>query len=141
VSDIKMKDILSEMAGELAGTWVIIVADNDGMLLSSWDSPDNKLPPETLGGFIQTVNDAINAFKQSTTGFGKLDDVIFSMGFSAMVIKPIADGACFIVVNAPKAVPLAMIRMAVKNYAPKLEQVLPGYESLPSRTGMGTVVR
>jgi predicted regulator of Ras-like GTPase activity (Roadblock/LC7/MglB family) len=141
VPDIKMKDILSEMAGELAGTWVIIVADNDGMLLSSWSSPDNKLPPEMLAGFIQTINEAIDAFKQSTAGSDKLDDVIFSTAFSYQVIKPIADGSCFMVVNAPKAVPLGMIRMAVKNYAPKLEQVLPGYESLPSRTGMGTVVR
>jgi predicted regulator of Ras-like GTPase activity (Roadblock/LC7/MglB family) len=137
--DMMMKDILSEMAGGLAGTWVIIVADNDGMLLSSWDSPDNKLPPETLGGFIQTVNDAINAFKQSTTGFGKLDDVIFSMGFSAMVVKPIADGACFIVVNAPKTVPLGMIRMAANNYAPRLEQALPGHQPMPRRDGMGTI--
>jgi predicted regulator of Ras-like GTPase activity (Roadblock/LC7/MglB family) len=140
VPDIKMKDILSEMAGELAGTWVIIVADNDGMLLSSWSSPDNKLPPEMLAGFIQTINEAIDAFKQSTAGFGKLDDVIFSTDFSYQVIKPIADGACFMVVNAPKTVPLGMIRMAVKNYTPRLEQVLPGYESLPSRNGMGTVV-
>lgn len=113
--DIKMKDILSEMAGGLAGTWVIIVADNDGMLLSSWDSPDNKLPPEMLGGFIQTINEAIDAFKQSTTEFGKLDDVIFSTAFSYQVMKPIADGACFMVINAPKTVPLGMIRMAANN--------------------------
>ena len=71
--DMKMQDVLSEMAGEIAGTWVIIVADNDGMLLSFWNSPDNKLPPEALGGFIQTVNSAIDAFKQSTAGFGMLN--------------------------------------------------------------------
>lgn len=44
MADTKMKDVLSEMAGELEGTWVIVVADSDGMLLSSWSSPDNKLP-------------------------------------------------------------------------------------------------
>jgi predicted regulator of Ras-like GTPase activity (Roadblock/LC7/MglB family) len=137
--NLNVKELLSEMAGGLAGTWVIIIADNDGMLLSSWDSPDNKLPPEILGGFIQTVHEAINAFKQSTTGFGKLDDVIFSMGFSSMVVKPIADGACFMVVNAPKTVPLGMIRMAANNYAPRLEQALPGYEPMPRRDGMGTI--
>jgi len=138
--DMKMKELLSEMAGGLAGIWVVIVADNDGMLLSSWDSPDNKLPPEMLGGFIQTINEAIDAFKQSTTEFGKLDDVIFSTAFSYMVIKPIADGACFMVVNAPKTVPLGLIRMATKNYTPRLEQALPGHETLPRRDGMGTVV-
>jgi len=117
-----------------------VVADNDGMLLSFWASPDNKLPPEMLGGFVQTINEAIDAFKQSTTDFGKLDDVIFSMGFSSIVIKPIADGACFMLVNAPKTVPLGMIRMATNNYAPRLEQALPGHGALPNRNGMGTVV-
>ena len=76
----------------------------------------------------------------STTEFGKLDDVIFSTAFSYQVIKPIADGTCFMVVNAPKTVPLGMIRMAANNYAPKLEKALPGYESLPRRDGMGTIV-
>ena len=138
--ETKMKEVLSEMAGGLAGTWVIIVADNDGMLLSSWESPENKLPPEMLGGFIQTINDAIDSFKQSTTGSGKLDDVIYSTAFSYQVIKPIADGSCFMVVNAPKTVPLGMIRMSCNNYAPRLAQALPGQESLPRRDGMGTVV-
>jgi len=138
--DLKLKDILSEMAGELSGTWVIIVADSDGMLLSSWASPENKLPPEMMGGFITTINESINAFKQSTAGSGSLDDVIFSMGFSSIVIKPIADGECFMVVNAPKTVPLGMIRMAANNYAPKLEQSLPGYEALLNRDSLKTVV-
>jgi predicted regulator of Ras-like GTPase activity (Roadblock/LC7/MglB family) len=139
--DTKMKDLLSEMAGELGGIWVTIIADNDGMLVSSWTSPENKLPPEMLGGFIQTINEAIDSFKQSTTGFGKLDDVIFNMGFSSIVIKPIAEGTCFMVVNGPRTVPLGMIRMAANNYAPKMEQALPGREVLPNRDGMGTIVR
>ncbi len=137
---IQMKDLLSEMASGLSGTWMIIVADNDGMLLSFWETPENKLPPEMMGGFIQTINGAIDAFKASTTGFGQLDDVIYSMGFSSIVIKPIADGACFMVVNAPRSVPLGMIRMAANNYAPRLEQALPGHEPVPRRDGMGTIV-
>lgn len=138
--DIRLKEILTDMSEGLAGVWVIVVADNDGMLLSFWASPENKLPPEMLGGFIQTINEAIEAFKQSTTGFGKLDDVIFSMGFSSITVKPIADGSCFMVVNAPKNVPLGMVRMACNNYAPRLAQALPGQEPLPRRDGMGTVV-
>ena len=138
--DVKMNEILAEMASGLSGIWVIIVADYDGILLSSWASPENKLPPEMMGGFVQTINEAIAAFKQSTTEFGKLDDVIFTMGFSSIVIKPIADGSCFMVVNAPKEVPLGMIRMACNNYAPRLEQALPGQEPSPRRDGMGTVV-
>jgi predicted regulator of Ras-like GTPase activity (Roadblock/LC7/MglB family) len=67
----------------------------------------------------------------STTEFGKLDDVIFSTAFSYWVIKPIADGACFMVVNAPKTVPLGMIRMAAKNYTPRLEQALPATRHCP----------
>ena len=138
--DLQMKEILTEMAGGLEGTWVIIVADTDGMLLSSWEAPTNKLPPEGFGGFITTINSSIDAFRQSTSGFGKLDDVIFAMGFSSLVIKPIADGACFMLVQAPKTVPLGMIRMAANNYAPKLEQALPGHGAVPRRDGMGNIV-
>jgi predicted regulator of Ras-like GTPase activity (Roadblock/LC7/MglB family) len=138
VPDLKLNDVLAEMAGGLAGTWVIVVADNDGMLLASWASPENLLPPEQLGGFIVTINSAIDSFKQSTTDFGKLDDVIFSMGFSSLVIKPIADGSCFMVVQAPRTVPVGMIRMAANNYASKLELALPGHGS--RRDGMGTIV-
>jgi predicted regulator of Ras-like GTPase activity (Roadblock/LC7/MglB family) len=140
MSDKKMKDILSEMAGELSGTWSAVVADNDGMLLSFWVATENKIPPEAMGGFVNTINMTIDAFKQSTAGFGKLEDVIFSTAFSYLVIKPIADGSCFIVVNAPKSVPLGMIRMAVNNYAPRLEQALPGHEALLNRDNIGTVV-
>jgi predicted regulator of Ras-like GTPase activity (Roadblock/LC7/MglB family) len=138
--EMKLKELLSEMAGELAGAWVIIVADSDGMLLSFWASPENKLPPEMLGGFVQTITGTIDSFKQSTTGFGEIDDIIYSMGFSAIVIKPMAQGSCFMVVQAPKTVPVGMIRMASNNYAPRLEQALPGHEPLPNRNGMGTVV-
>ena len=138
--DINMKDLLSEMASRLSGTWQIVVADNDGMLLSFWEAPENKVPPEAMGGFVNTINMTIDAFKQSTAGFGKVDDVIFSTAFSYQVINPIADGACFIVVSSPKTVPLGMIRMACNNYMLKLEQSLPGYEPLPRRDGMGTIV-
>jgi predicted regulator of Ras-like GTPase activity (Roadblock/LC7/MglB family) len=135
-----MKEILAEMANGLAGTWMIIVADNDGMLLSSWESPENKLPPELMGQFILAINGAITAFSASTSGFGKLDDVIYSTAFSYQVIKPIADGACFMLVNAPKTVPLGMIRMSCHNYTPRLEAALPGNQPLPRRDGMGTAV-
>jgi predicted regulator of Ras-like GTPase activity (Roadblock/LC7/MglB family) len=138
--DVKMNDLLAEMASGISGTWQIVIADNDGMLLSFWEAPENKVPPEMMGGFINTINMTIDAFKQSAAGFGKIDDVIFSMGFSTIVIKPMADGACFMVINAPKTVPLGMIRMAANNYAPKLEQSLPGHEPLPRRDGMGTIV-
>jgi predicted regulator of Ras-like GTPase activity (Roadblock/LC7/MglB family) len=138
--DIKLQSVLSDMAAELTGTWIIVLADTDGMLLSSWQSPENKIPPEAMGGFINTINMTIDAFEQSTTGFGKLDDVILNMGFSSIVIKPIADGECFMVVNAPKSVPLGMIRMASNNYVSRLEQALPGHETLPRPNGIGTVV-
>ena len=138
--DLRMKELLTEMSGGLAGTWVIVVADNDGMLLSSWESPENKLPPEQMGGFILTIHSAIDAFKQSTSGFGKLDDVIFTLGFSTILIKPIADASCFMVVMSPKSVPLGMMRMAANNYALKLDQALPGHETMPRRDGMGTIV-
>ena len=138
--DITMKDILSEMARGLAGTWVVMVADRDGMVLSSWESADNRVSPEAFGGFIQIINGAINAFKSSAVGFTKLDDVTFATPFTYMIAKPIADGTCFLFVSAPKTVPLGMIRMACTNFAPRLELSLPGRQPLPNRDGMGTIV-
>jgi predicted regulator of Ras-like GTPase activity (Roadblock/LC7/MglB family) len=138
--DMNMKDILSEMARGLTGTWVVMVADSDGMVLSSWESPDNRVSPDAFGGFIQIINGAINAFKASAVGFTKLDDVTFATPFTYMIAKPIADGACFLFVSAPKTVPLGMIRMACTNFGPRLEQALPGRAPLPRSDGMGTVV-
>jgi predicted regulator of Ras-like GTPase activity (Roadblock/LC7/MglB family) len=138
--DNTIKDILSEMARGLAGTWIVMVADSDGMVLSSWESSDNRVSPEAFGGFIQIINGAINAFKQSSVGFTKLDDVTFATPFTYMIAKPIADGACFIFVSAPKTVPLGMIRMSCTNFAPRLESALPGRGTLPKRDGMGTIV-
>jgi len=138
--DVNMKDILSEMARGLAGTWVVMVADRDGMVLSSWESADNRVSPEAFGGFIQIINGAINAFKSSAVGFTKLDDVTFATPFTYMIAKPIADGTCFLFVSAPKTVPLGMIRMACTNFAPRLELSLPGRQPLPNRDGMGTIV-
>jgi hypothetical protein len=117
-----------------------MVADSDGMVLSSWESPENRVSPESFGGFIQIINGSINAFKQSTVGFTKLDDVTYATPFTYMLAKPIADGSCFLFVSSPKSVPLGMIRMACANYAPRLEQALPGQGSLPRRDGMGTIV-
>jgi hypothetical protein len=128
------------MAWGLAGTWVVMVADSDGMVLSSWESPDNRVSPDLFGGFIQIINATIIQFKASAVGFTKLDDVTFATPFTYMIAKPIADGACFLFVSAPKTVPLGMIRMACTNFAPRLEQSLPGHEALPRRDGMGTIV-
>lgn len=138
--DIKMKDILSEMARGLAGTYIVMVADNDGMLLASWESPENRIPPESFGGFIQIINGSINAFKQSAVGFTKLEDVTYTTPFTYMLAKPIAEGACFLFISAPRTVPLGMIRMACANFAPRLEQSLPGRETSVRSDGMGTIV-
>jgi len=135
-----MKDILAEMARGLAGTWVVMVADSDGMVLSSWASSDNRIDPEAFGGFIQIINATIVQFKASAVGFTKLDDVTFATPFTYMIAKPIANGACFLFVSAPKTVPLGMIRMSCANFAPRLESALPGYGSSPKRDGMGTIV-
>jgi predicted regulator of Ras-like GTPase activity (Roadblock/LC7/MglB family) len=140
MTDVRMKDILSDMAMGLTGTWLIMVADNDGMLLSSWESPENGVHPESFGGFIQLINGTINAPKKSSVGFTRLDDVIFSTPSTYMMIKPIADGACFLIVNAPRSVPLGMIRMACTSFAPRLEQSIPGREPLPHNDGKEIIV-
>ncbi len=138
--EVTMKDILSEMARGLAGTWVVMVADSDGMVLSSWESADNRINPEAFGGFIQIINATIIQFKASAVGFTKLDDVTFATPFTYMIAKPIAEGACFLFVSAPKTVPLGMIRMSCANFAQRLENALPGHGALPKIDGMETII-
>ena len=137
MQDVTMKDILSEMARGLAGTWVLMVADSDGMVLSSWASSDNRIDPEAFGGFIQIINATIIQFKASAVGFTKLDDVTFATPFTYMIAKPIAEGACFLFVSAPKTVPLGMIRISLATYAPRLELALPGHEAIFKIDGNG----
>jgi len=144
VSVATIKDILTQMAkglvgpGELGGPWVVMVADSDGIVLSAWESQDNKISPETFGGFIQIINYANNAFKSSSAvGFTKIDDITVATPFTYMIVKPIAGGACFIFVSTPKSVPLGMIRIALANYAPRLELALPGNEVIFKSDGNG----
>ena len=127
---VTMKDILSEMASGLTGIRLLTVTDSDCMVLAYWESPENKVSPEALGGFIQQINHTINTFKQSANGSSKLDDVILGTSLSYMMIKPICNGACFVVAEAPRTAPLGSIRTAFTNFASKLEQAIPGREPI-----------
>lgn len=129
--DVSMKDILSEMASGLAGIHLLTVTDSDCMVLASWESPENRLSPEALGEFIQQINRIVDKFKQSSNGFSKLDDVVLGTPSSYMMIKPISNGACFVVADVPRTVSLGLIRTAFANFASRLEQTIPGRESQP----------
>ena len=138
--DGNMKDIVSEMARSVTGLWMLTVIDSDSMVLATWQSGDNKVSPEALGGFMQIFNNAVIIFKQSPVGFSRFEDVIFSTTTMHQVIKPIAEGNCFVVVSAPRNVPLGMIRAMCSQYVAKLEQALPGRQPLPRKDGMGTII-
>lgn len=143
--DANIKDTLSEMARVLTsrglgGIWMITLVDTDGMVLASWQSPDNKVSPEGLGGFIQIFHRTMNAFKQSPVGFTRFDDIIFSTTLMYQLIKPLADATCFVVVSAPRNMPLGEIRTQCNIYAPRLEQALPGHAPSPRSDGLGTIV-
>jgi len=135
-----MKDILLEMAGGLKGIRLITILDIDSMVLASWESPDNNLSPEGLGGFVQQVNSTIKSFKRSANGFNRLNDVILNTSLGYMLLKPICNGACFIVVDAPRTASLGEIRMTCNNYAPLLEQAIPGNETEPQSDRIETIV-
>ena len=138
--DGNLKDIVSEMARSVAGLWMVTLIDTDSMVLATWQAPDNKVSPEALGGFMQIFNNAVNIFKQSPVGFSRFEDIIFSTTNIHQVIKPIAESSCFLVLCAPRNVPLGMIRAACMNYAPKLEQALPGHGASTRSDGMGTTI-
>jgi predicted regulator of Ras-like GTPase activity (Roadblock/LC7/MglB family) len=130
VLEASMKDILSEMASGLEGIRLLTVTDSDCMVLASWESPDNKVSPEALGEFIQQIKSTISTFKQSANGSSKLDDIVLGTSLSYMMLKPICNGSCFVVADAPRAVSLGSIRTAFTNFAPRLEQAVPGYEAI-----------
>lgn len=137
---VNMKDILSEMAADMAGIHLLTVVDFDCMMLASWESPDNNLSPEGLGWFIQRINGTINAFKQSPPGSTRLNDVILNTPSGYVLLKPICNGTCFIVVDTPRSVSLGSIRTACNNYTPRLEQAMPGYKPLPLNDGTRAIV-
>ena len=138
--EVNIKDIVSEMASWLAGIRLIAIVDSDSIVLTHWESPENTVSPEAMGGFIQQINSTINTFKQSDTGATKLDDFILSTNSGYILFKPICNGACFVVVDTPRTVSLGSIRTICINYAPRLEQAVPGYAPLPQRDDMGTIV-
>jgi predicted regulator of Ras-like GTPase activity (Roadblock/LC7/MglB family) len=140
MADGKMTDMVAEMAAGLTGIWMVTIVDGDGMVLVSWQAPDNKVSPEALGSFIHILNRTVTLAKQTPIGFSSMDDIIFSTTQLHQVIKPLVGGACFLIVSAPRSVPLGMIRMACTSFAPRLEQSLPGQEPLPRSNGMGTIV-
>jgi len=133
--DMSMKDTLSQMASKLNGIQLLTVTDTDCMVLASWESPDNRLSPEALGEFIQKTKSMISTFQQSAYGVSKLDDVILGTPSSYMMLKPICDGTCFVVADAPRAVSLGSIRDAFKTFATRLEQSIPGHEPQPIMDG------
>ena len=126
--DVSMQGILSEMASSLEGIRLLTVADSDCMVLASWESPDNEVSPEALGEFIQQIKSMISTFKHSANGSSKLDDVVLGASLRYMILKPICNGTCFIVADAPRTVSLGSIRNAFTIFAPRLEQSIPGHE-------------
>jgi predicted regulator of Ras-like GTPase activity (Roadblock/LC7/MglB family) len=143
VPDGNMKDIVSEMARSVTGLWMLTVIDSDSMVLATWQSPENRVSPEALGGFMQILTNSVSIFKASPVGFSNFEDIIFSTTVLHQVIKPIAEASCYIVASAPRSVPLGMIRSMLNSYAPGLEKSLPGRAPAPPtprRDGMGTII-
>jgi predicted regulator of Ras-like GTPase activity (Roadblock/LC7/MglB family) len=130
VPDISMTDVLSEMATRLEGIRLLAVVDSDCMVLAYWQSTDNEVSPEALGEFIQQVKYAMSTFRPSADGVSKLDDIVLSISSSYMMLKPICNGDCFIVADAPKNVSLGSIRAAFTSFTSRLEQTIPGHEPI-----------
>ena len=138
--DGSMSELINEMARTVTGLWMVTLIDSDSMVLGTWQSPDNKVSPESLGGFMQILTNSVAIFKQSPVGFSNFEDIIFSTTVLHQVVKPIAEANCFIVVSAPRNVPLGMIRAMLNTFAPRLEQSLPGRAPTPRKDGMGTII-
>ncbi len=127
-----MNEILAQMAAQLDGVRLLTVTDSDCMVLASWESPDSQVSPDALGEFVQQIKYTISTFKQSANGLSKLDDIVVGTPVSYMIIKPICNGSCFVVVDSPRTVSLGAIRAAFISFTSRLEQAIPGYEPVAS---------
>ena len=133
-----LDEILNEIGKKLDGVWILAVSDFDGMLIGSWQSPDNKLNPEMLSGQFVRVLRSLETMtsdmssdlpaaisKPGVPNPFALDDMVISTGFSYVMVKPMCNNSCYLLVDSSKKVPLGLIRMAATNYVPRLEKCLP----------------
>jgi len=130
-----LKDVLEEMGQQLRGVWVLAVVDRDGMLIASWEAPGNKLNPEFLAGqFVLAVEQLGKTIGQwgaeleASIGIPmfSLDDLILTTSFSYLMIRPMSNNSCYLVIDSSKDVPLGMLRLAASKFIPNLEKCLPG---------------
>jgi predicted regulator of Ras-like GTPase activity (Roadblock/LC7/MglB family) len=131
----ELDELLGAMGRQLEKAWVLGIADNDGMLIASWQSPDNQMSPEFFAGhairLIRSLGSLFtDAGQEMVSGFGGifsgLEDVVLTTGFSYLMFRPMSKGSCFLLIDAPRDVPLGMLRLTVNAYVPKLEKCLPG---------------
>ena len=131
----ELDQLLDAMGRQLEKAWVLGVADNDGMLIASWQLPDNKMSPEFFAGhairLIRTLGSLFtDAGQEMVSGFGGLfsglEDVVLTTAFSYLMVRPMCNGSCYLLMDAPKEVPLGMLRLTAKTFLPKLEKCLPG---------------
>ena len=55
-----------------------------------------------------------------------IEDIILATAFSYLIVRPISKGACYLLIDTSKEVPLGMIRLTATKFIPKLEKCLPG---------------
>jgi predicted regulator of Ras-like GTPase activity (Roadblock/LC7/MglB family) len=130
----ELEGLLAAMGKQLDKAWILGIADNDGMLLASWQSPDNRLNPEYFAAntirLIRTLNTLFTEMGQDITAAGGtlsgLEDIMLSSTFSYMVIRPISKGACYLLIDASREIPLGLLRLTASTFIPKLEKCLPG---------------
>jgi hypothetical protein len=111
------------------------IADNDGMLIASWQSPENKMNPEFFAGhairLIRTLGSLFaDVGQEVATSFGGiltgLEDIVLTTGFTYLMMRPMCNNSCYLLIDTSREVPLGMLRLTAASYLPKLEKCLPG---------------
>ena len=131
----QLDEVLSDMAKQIRGVWVLAVADNEGMLIGSWQAPDNRITPDLLvGQFVRVIRMLSTMFGEMMGQMGVnlgggatlLEDIVLTTAFSYLMVRPIGNGYCYLVIDASKDVPLGLLRLAATTNIPKVQQCLPG---------------
>lgn len=130
----ELDGLLAAMGKQIDKAWILGITDNDGMLIAAWQAPDNRLNPEMFAAntlrVVRILSNVFNEGGQEISAGGGilsgLEDIILATSFSYIMVRPISKGACYLVIDASKEVPLGIIRLTATTYIPKLEKCLPG---------------
>ena len=120
-----LKEVLTEMAGQIDGLIVTEVIGADGVPIVMYEAPGNKVSPDLAGAqFGEVLKLVTNAAVQM--GAGQVEDNVTTTKAGYLMTRPMGDGSCYLGIATSRDTSLGMLRLIAKNYTDKLWDAVPG---------------